>query len=103
MLNACSNEARQHHLADMESKKSWQYFIDDWICYDKYEAFTWIQAAANCLQFWKLTNVVLENTPTTSLFIDHRCIIFSACLIFAVGFNSKIILTAKNSWSTVSL
>ena len=38
-----------------------------------------------------------------SLFTDHRrVILFFACLIFAVGLNREIILTAKFSRSTVS-
>ena len=38
----------------------------------------------------------------TSLFTDHRCVIlFFTCLIFTVGLDRKIILTAKFSWSTV--
>ena len=38
----------------------------------------------------------------TSLFTDHcRIILFFACLIFAVGLNREIILTAKFSQSTV--
>ena len=37
-----------------------------------------------------------------SLFTDHRCIIlFFVCLIFAVGLDREIILTAKFSQSTV--
>ena len=69
--------------------------LESFLCLVYYQ----VSGEPGCIQTFTSGDVDL----CAHLFVDHCRIIFFACLIFVVGLDSEIILTAKFSRSRVTL